>query len=1425
MIFVMCFVYTKQIHNEMEEHILFPYSWHIDDKEEEVTCMRIYGLNKKDENICLRVDNFTPYVFIELPTNTYIKWTQGLAQRVVTKIDELMHQNKPIQKTFTMRKRLYGADLDDNGKYKRFPYIFCTFSTKKDIKKLSYISMKPLYISGLGSIKIKLHESDANEILQLTSVRNIQTAGWVRIKGRRIDDTDKVTRCHHEFSVKYKHITPVDDDIVPNPKIMGFDIEVNSTNPSAMPRASNIGDKVFQISCVVSRYGDTPEQYKKYLLSLGCPDQDTVGKDVTVRTFISEASLLVGYTDLVNEENPNLIVGYNILGFDIPYMIERAKTDISMCIDEFDVQGFHIHAHAREKTIKWTSAAYKNQEFQFLDTEGRVYVDLLPLVKRDFKFNNYKLKTIAEHFIGQTKDPLSVKGIFKCYRIGIKKTDGLYSDKSKKAMGIVGKYCICSDTPISLTHGNVPIQDLHIDFQEVMSWNPYTYKIQYAKQTHFYNNGVKQCIQLTTEDGRKITCTPDHQLGTLSGWVDASKIPISSFILSGPLLPNVSIDTYNSVVARIQGYISLHSSNSLLFNNYIDASNFSIDIETITNRKPVIKCEKNRWVIKYPNNIRNVYTPFTDKNKKREYLAGLFGSNGFTPTYKDGIYTAIVGVGLTFKGNKQNKIYKKVIIDLLHDFNIRATARLDNSDNVHILIYNEDIQLFTSTIGFRYNTVHTLRMTPICMFQTTRPDTSFHSFLEKRGLLFMYKHDYFIINEIPTIPVKLIRRKRVGKKQVYDITVGYTHSFLANGFVAHNCVQDSALTVLLMDKLQTWVGLTEMAKTCRVPIFSLYTQGQQIKVYSQLYKYCFDNQIVVEKDGYDVPDDERYVGAHVFPPVPGQYKNVIPFDFASLYPTTIIAYNIDYHTWVPDGSTISNDKCHVMKWEDHIGCEHCPKVIRKTTLTAYIDKERNVIKKLREKRNKSMDQIRRKEIMTSINQKIDELKPYITERSDINKSKPKNPMCAKRSYRFLKEPKGVLPTIIQNLLDARARTRKVDIVACKRKLDALNETDPERKNIEKIISVLQHRQLAYKVSANSMYGAMGVRKGYLPFMPGAMCTTYMGRVNIELVAKTIVEQYNGELIYGDTDSNYIHFPEMAGKSTPELWDYAEHVSNEVTKLFPDPIKLEFEEAIYVFFFILTKKRYMYRSIDSREGKVSSKIGRKGVLLARRDNSKFVRTIYEEVITHIADDYPHDYIIDNVIRHINDLCSGVKNYTDFIITKSVGATGNLKPEEVVNEKGELKAKVGDYTVPLLSNDIETRNEQLHKKGAHDEEDFYRLCLPAQVQLAERMKRRGQRVDPGSRLEYIITHPDNHTGKQYEKIEGVDYYKKHKDVIQIDYLYYLKALANPLDQVLNVAFKKDKKWNSDFILEQYKYRSKTRMNVMKELKQMFKPQLLF
>jgi DNA polymerase elongation subunit (family B) len=1059
----------------------FTYSWFVDDSNCEVTNIRIYGIGQQGENICVRVNNFTPYIYLELPPE--ITWTQSTSQLVSNKIDDLLGEKKPLTKVFCMRKKLYGVQFKDGTRERQiFPYLFCTFSSIQDIRALLYTTKKHITIPGYGRLLFKVHEFNADPILQLTCCSDIPTAGWVKFTGKEITEDDKLTLCDKEYIVKWKNLKKDESLVVPpNPLIMSFDIEVNSTNPSAMPNADKPGDKVFQISCVFAYEGES--NMEKYILTLGEPIQDMVGEDIHILTYISESELLCGFTTLIRQKNPNIICGYNILGFDIPYMIRRAQSQWCWCMDDFDKQGFHKYNHAHVKLIKWSSSAYKNQEFEYLDAEGRLFVDLLPVIKRDFKMSNYRLKTISDYFIGETKDPLSPKGIFKCYRIGTKVgSDGKYSPLARRAISIVAKYC----------------------------------------------------------------------------------------------------------------------------------------------------------------------------------------------------------------------------------------------------------------------------------------------------------------------------------------------------------VQDSALVVKLMDKLKTWVGLTEMANVSNVPPIYLVTKGQQIKVFSQVYKYCTYEDIVVENDAYKIGENERYMGATVHPPVPGKHEMVVPFDYASLYPTTIIAYNIDYHTWIPDHVRgIPDSLCHVFKWRECIGCEHDPKVIRVKELDEYIDNEKKRIKALRDRKNsmRVKDGKAAKDKAIREIAKLDEdLKVYTAERADIKKTINKHISCCDRHYRFLKEPKGVVPTILQNLLDARKHTRKVDMVSCKKKMKEANDEGNEDvvKDCKILLDVLDKRQLAYKVGCNSMYGAMGVKKGFLPFMAGAMCVTYMGRVNIDKSAQAITSKYGGKLIYIDTDSNYIVFPHL--KTAQETWDHAEHVASEVTKLFPKPMELEFEQEIYTFFFILTKKRYMYQKC-LRDGVVNKKIGNKGVLLARRDNSQVIRDIYEMVITKIADNVERDDIIYSVLEKINEMCSSSRPIKDFVVTKEVGDCDGLNAETFTNEKGEKKLKVGNYTIKPLPTNKSEREKALALKGAVDEKEYYLLSLPAQVQLAERMKRRGQPAPPGTRLEYVITRPDIHTAKQYEKIENIEYLSRHSDIIKVDYLYYLKALVNPLDQVMDVAFEEGRGFKKGFVMSQYKYRWKIRGKVLEQIRSLGKPKLVF
>ena len=140
-------------------------------------------------------------------------------------------------------------------------------------------------------------------------------------------------------------------------------------------------------------------------------------------------------------------------------------------------------------------------------------------------------------------------------------------------------------------------------------------------------------------------------------------------------------------------------------------------------------------------------------------------------------------------------------------------------------------------------------------------------------------------------------------------------------------------------------------------------------------------------------------------------------------------------------------------------------------------------------------------------------------------------------------------------------------------------------------------------------------------------------------------------------------------------------------------------------------------------------------------------------------------------------------------------------------------------------LSEREDNFIKKKVTDIKDYYTKCLPAQVQLAIKMKSRGLLVNTGSRIEYIISDPKRHQAKQYEKIESFDYIKKNGEYIKIDYLYYIKVLVNPLDQVLDVVFKNDSKYKEGFTERQYKFRFKVRQKLLAELISYFSDNILF
>jgi DNA polymerase elongation subunit (family B) len=97
--------------------------------------------------------------------------------------------------------------------------------------------------------------------------------------------------------------------------------------------------------------------------------------------------------------------------------------------------------------------------------------------------------------------------------------------------------------------------------------------------------------------------------------------------------------------------------------------------------------------------------------------------------------------------------------------------------------------------------------------------------------------------------------------------------------------------------------------------------------------------------------------------------------------------------------------------------------------------------------------------------------------------------------------RGILPRILKNLLAARGRAKK-ELAAAKDRRDWF------------AVGVLDGRQLALKISANSVYGFTGATVGMLPCVPIAASVTSFGREMIELTRLLAEHVFHGAVVLG-----------------------------------------------------------------------------------------------------------------------------------------------------------------------------------------------------------------------------------------------------------------------------------------------------------------------
>lgn len=519
--------------------------------------------------------------------------------------------------------------------------------------------------------------------------------------------------------------------------------------------------------------------------------------------------------------------------------------------------------------------------------------------------------------------------------------------------------------------------------------------------------------------------------------------------------------------------------------------------------------------------------------------------------------------------------------------------------------------------------------------------------------------------------------------------------------IATYCIQDCNLVHNLMRKIDVLTGFVEMSNICSVPIQFLVMRGQGIKLTSYIAKKCREKGVlmpVLETHDYE----DGYEGAIVLEPKCNIYSDdpVAVCDYSSLYPSCMISEGLSHDSKV---------------WTKEYNLHD---ILVKET--GKKDGERFVYDSL-------------------------PAYSYVDVTYDTYKYVRKTPKAAAvkvisgyKVCRFAQFPEGrpIMPSVLEELLAARSATRKL----------IPKQTDEFMKN------VLDKRQLAYKVTANSLYGQCGAKTSTFYDKDVAASCTATGR-KLLIYAKTVIEEVychkrcesslgtvvaNAEYVYGDTDSVFFKFnlqtdqgDKIIGKQalqiTIELAKEAGHLASTCLK---PPHDLAYEKT-FLPLVLLSKKRYVGMLYENDVNKCSRKS--MGIVLKRRDNAPIVKDIYGGVIDILMKERDIQKSIDFVQSSLQHLVDGKVHMDKLVVTKSL-RSGYKKPLQIS-----------------------------HKV------------------LADRIGKRdsGNKPRPGDRIQFVYIKGDK-KALQGERIETPEYIRGHG--LLPDYTHYItNQIMKPIQQV--------------------------------------------
>ncbi|KAF5309349.1 hypothetical protein D9611_014024 [Ephemerocybe angulata] len=291
-------------------------------------------------------------------------------------------------------------------------------SVQQGTDKREFLKLGRCNYKGLFRNPELTYESDVPYLTRFMLETKIMPFAWVKVEGNKyevIEETARKSNCL-EFSASSEDVKVTERQkrltLAMAPlRFLSFDIETMVGEPVKQPNGKYerpfpkaVTEAVIQIGCTVSRRNSSADGTVEppFLRCVFALDKCADIPGAKVYCFSDEKILLKEWSRFVREIDPDVVLGFNSLKFDLPYLLQRARI---LGLPDFGKLG-----RFKEGTIKYlrNDLPYTWQDVPYF--VGRLNVDVLHCARRKNcpgTDGSFKLQHLSERFLGDGKEGVS----------------------------------------------------------------------------------------------------------------------------------------------------------------------------------------------------------------------------------------------------------------------------------------------------------------------------------------------------------------------------------------------------------------------------------------------------------------------------------------------------------------------------------------------------------------------------------------------------------------------------------------------------------------------------------------------------------------------------------------------------------------------------------------------------------------------------------------------------------------------------------------------------------------------------------------------------------------------------------------------------------------------------------------------------------